>query len=139
MFLLAWQSRRTAPYELRLQTNAVLYAIRLDGSENRRVNSEEEGGWSGRISPDGKTIAYVSGAVNVIDYDGRGRREIVRGDATSCVGELCWSPDSKYLAVLFDTGKQEWRGMAWTSGGRIDIYDLSGQRLRSFQRQTTLI
>jgi Tol biopolymer transport system component len=81
-----------------------IYLINVDGTGLRKLTSlagerifqEFEGPvWS----PDGEKIAfYYNGAINVIDADGSGRKELTA--RTHDPPQLAWSPDGKRIAFI---------------------------------------
>jgi len=54
-----------------------------------------------RIAPDGKAIAYIRDqmVIEVIDIEGKSPREVCRA-RFAVAADLCWSPDSQYLAFV---------------------------------------
>ncbi len=109
------QSFLTASQRLvRGETPVEMGVIRTDGTGYRRL-SEAGGVNVGRLSPDGRRVAYCrfekDGAnALVVGSDGEGRKKVFGGPGIGIAG-CCWSPDGKRLAVIandFD-GKQSTR------------------------------
>ena len=88
----------------------VIRVLDPDGAVSTRTIAELTGhAWSGRISPDGRRIAFLlppptiqgSDGINlwVMDADGRNRRMVI-GNAGGMIGMgvACWSPDGRKIA-----------------------------------------
>src|SRR5262249_26012951 len=61
-------------------------------------------GWSGNVSPDGASIAYIDQGSNVVvaDRDGQHSRTVLRGSIGAGF-EPVWSPDSQRLLAVKST------------------------------------
>lgn len=88
---------------------STLYRVNRDGSDLRRL--VDKGVYSAVVSPDGTRIAFAtyddatrrsSGAIVLIDPQGRERQELLRLEASPggqlLIRDLAWSPDGDYLA-----------------------------------------
>ena len=83
----------------------VLYIIRPDGTEHRRI-TEEGNPFYARFSPDGRRVLYTDNArekesgIWVVDVDGKNRRHLFPTDMeTIAPASACWSPDGKRIAM----------------------------------------
>jgi Tol biopolymer transport system component len=116
--------------------NKPLYIRRADGTEPRLLLEKNPGGSGlGRFSPDSQSVAYVrinhaksEYSVRLINVATARERVIRDGDGQDDPdGNLCWSPDGKYLAVrMMDWKKRDLPA----PDGHIDILDLQGRRVR---------
>lgn len=86
-----------------------LVTIAPDGSDPVALTSSDfveyrQPSWS----PDGRTIAYTSGANDVwtMSATGRGRRDLTRGDKTDDE-EPAWSPDGRTIAFATNRGPKK--------------------------------
>jgi hypothetical protein len=138
---------RTQRYEEVPGFPCVLYVMRTDGTDIRRVTPEGQEATGGRFSPDASSIAYVSVCrkapetgprlpvlprrVNIVNFERGDHRVVVPENTAGCPVEVCWSPDGRFLAVMVDKWVEEPRGMSFTGGSSIDIYDLTGARICS--------
>jgi Tol biopolymer transport system component len=130
--------RREANRDERLGSgpNKPMFLRRADGSEPRLLLAKNPGSSGlGRFSPDSKTVAYVrinhqnrEYSVRVIDVTTSRERLVVDGDGKDDPdGNLCWSPDGKYLAVrMMDRTQEE----SPEPQGHLEILDLQGRRIR---------
>lgn len=148
-FLLTFVPPRTQPRDLAPDFPCALYVMQPDGTGVRRVTPQGEDCTYARFSPDSTRIAYQTSAgprrgtvprrslyrfrVSITNFNGTDRKEVVREDLTGVPRHMCWSPDGRFLAV----GIGEWTEGAWgvslASESWIDIYDLSGQRVRTLK------
>jgi WD40 repeat protein len=72
----------------------VVYTVNPDGSNPTPIHSGYDPAWS----PDGKTIAFVSGSLRLVDADGSNARVIFTPSAGYALEAPTWSPDGKKLA-----------------------------------------
>lgn len=84
-----------------------LHVMPASGGEPARVSLAAHRTYKGRLSPDGKRVAYIVSSkpdrVMIVDREGSNWRQIYRGQGLTEPDELCWSPDGNHLAiVLFD-------------------------------------
>jgi TolB protein len=78
-----------------------IYLINVDGMGLRKLTSFAEGAEGGGPvwSPDGEKIAFYDyGAINVINADGSGRKELTA--STHDPPQLAWSPDGQRIAFI---------------------------------------
>lgn len=118
----------------------VLYTMGIDGTCVTRMTADEENAHYGRISPDSKTIAYITSGgerfpnlrygVSIVRTNGDGRREIMHHNAAVPV-DMCWCPDGKHLAVQIREWQKNAFGHISSAGSHLEIFDLFGNRLRT--------
>jgi Tol biopolymer transport system component len=116
--------------------NKPMFLRHADGTGPSLLLEKNPGGSGlGRFSPDSRSVAYVrinhwkrEYGVRVIDVATCRERRILDGDGHDDPdGNLCWSPDGKYLAVrMMDWKKRDVPGPA----GHLEIVDLQGRRIR---------
>jgi TolB protein len=98
-----------------------LWRMKPDGSENEQITFDERNNWFPHISPDGKWIAYISFSpeIKVIDHPSYKRVTLnllaVNGGGPRVIAYLyggqgtinvpSWSPDSKSIAFVSNSGK----------------------------------
>jgi TolB protein len=105
-----------------------IYVTNADGSGRERLTTHSSFETSPAWSPDGRTIAFVSGregaGIYVMSADGTDQRLLTRAGVAGYLGRLAWSPDGQKIAFT----------VALSSGpdGNLEIYvvnaDGSGQR-----------
>lgn len=92
-----------------------------DGSEKRRLTTDESGNYLPVWSPDGSTIAFRSGRsgspqVHLMDADGANLRQLTFGAGLE-VTDLLWLPDGKRLALLTHSGGEpRWQALEIATG-----------------------
>ena len=85
-----------------------LWLARWDGSENRALTSGEQKQTHPRWSPDGKTLAFLSGRSDEHGDDQVWLLPVAGGEAERAteikggVEDFAWSPDSKRLALVVE-------------------------------------
>ncbi len=83
-----------------------IYVMHPDGSEQRRLTEGKGLNCYPRFCPATHRIVYKHhrrgfSSLNVVDVDGKNRRELLHTDNGLADAEgACWSPDGKYLAVV---------------------------------------
>ena len=82
-----------------------LYAIDIDGKNEKHINTSQYDSYNPTVSPDGETIAYVSARdgdweIYLIDRNGKNERQITSGIGRSI--QPTFSPDGRYLAFVSD-------------------------------------
>ncbi len=82
-----------------------IYSINIDGSDERHLNPNPHDCYSPVISPDGKTIVFVSmrdGDIEIylMDADGSNERRLTNGIGASM--QPAFSPDGRLLAFVSD-------------------------------------
>lgn len=82
-----------------------IYTINIDGSDEKHLNPNPYDCYSPVISPDGQTIAFVSGRMDdieiyLMDIDGTNERRITSGIGVSV--QPAFSPDGGKLAFVSD-------------------------------------
>ena len=82
-----------------------IYSINIDGSDERHLNPNPHDCYSPVVSPDGKTIAFVSARegdieIYLMDADGSNERRLTNGIGASM--QPAFSPDSRLLAFVSD-------------------------------------
>ena len=82
-----------------------IYTINIDGTDEKHLNPNPYDCYSPVISPDGKTIAFVSGRMDdieiyLMDIDGTNERRITSGIGVSV--QPAFSPDGKKLVFVSD-------------------------------------
>ena len=85
-----------------------LYTIDIDGKNEKHFNPNRYDCYNPTVSPDGKTIAYVSARdvdmeIYLIDADGKNARRIT-GDIGVSI-HPAFSPDGRHLAFVSDRSK----------------------------------
>jgi Tol biopolymer transport system component len=117
-----------------------LYVMDADGQARRRL---VEGGTvsNPRFDPTGRWIAYTDGEerqnwASIIGVDGGEPRVVLRPGPEEPVINLCWSPDSRYLAcVLFPSPREpagdDLREKRTFLGSVIDVVKADGTWRRS--------
>ncbi len=148
-FLLTYVPPRTQPRAAIPDFPSALYVMHPDGTGVRRVTPEGAESWYGRISPDSAKIAYQTyqedsdpshavrqgtiprWSVSVMSSDGSGHKEVIRNDAIGLPMHMCWSPDGKYLAIQIHKWRKTLGGAVFPPESRIDVYDLTGRRIRT--------
>jgi hypothetical protein len=78
-----------------------VYIIRPDGSDQRRMSSEDISAYA-RFSPDSRRLAFIQrGVLATVDLDGAARREVYRaGERGLTLSSTAWSPDGRRLACI---------------------------------------
>jgi len=88
-----------------------LYVVSALGNEEPRRLTRTDGDiQSPALSPDGKLIAYFSGArqLRVMQPDGANDRLVIEDDFGGRFGDDCvWAPDSRYIAVVTNGANQD--------------------------------
>lgn len=82
-----------------------IYSIKVDGSDETRLNPNPHDCYSPVVSPDGKTIAFVSARegdieIYLMDADGLNERRLTNGIGASM--QPAFSPDGRLLAFVSD-------------------------------------
>ncbi len=82
-----------------------IFSINVDGSDETHLNPNPYDCYSPVVSPDGTTIAFVSGRdgdieIYLMDADGTNERRLTNGIGASM--QPAFSPDSKLLAFVSD-------------------------------------
>lgn len=82
-----------------------IYSIKTDGSDETHLNPNPHDCYSPVVSPDGKTIAFVSARegdieIYLMDADGSNERRLTNGIGASM--QPAFSPDSRLLAFVSD-------------------------------------
>lgn len=100
---LAWdRDSRNVIYVSDIGANPDLYKISaLGGEKPQRLTTRETDDQQPQISPDGKLIAYFSGArqIRLMDIDGKNDRLLIEDDfGGRFANGYSWSPDSRFLA-----------------------------------------
>lgn len=102
-------SRKEAPGNNEAPRNKnQLYTIDIDGKNEKHFNPNRYDCYNPTVSPDGKTIAYVSARdvdmeIYLIDADGKNARRIT-GDIGVSI-HPAFSPDGRHLAFVSDRSK----------------------------------
>ena len=110
-----------------------IYRMKFDGSEAKRLTSTGSGviNISGRISPDGRQIAYLragddQSGIWVMDADGSNPRRIFRGTFESYPGAPTWSPDGRKVAISVHAERRHPQGYLEFINHQLLILDLVG-------------
>ena len=92
--------------ELTFQTNSALWAIDVRTRRTRKIAALPRLGGSAQLSPDGKRIAYTdaAGDLYVMSSTGTGKTRLARISMWGFNDSFDWSPDSRKLAVLVESG-----------------------------------
>ena len=82
-----------------------LYAIDIDGKNEKHINPSRYDTYNPTVSPDGKTIAYVSARdrdweIYLVDSNCKNERQVTNGIGRSI--QPAFSPDGRYLAFVSD-------------------------------------
>jgi Tol biopolymer transport system component len=140
--MIAFTSGRDGVKDSEGYTEARLYVMNADGSNQKRLSTNEADlGRSNPWSPDSRRLAYGgNNKITLIDADGRNEETI---DGHSGYAQACWSPDGKkvlatggdgpYGIVLFElkTGHDDvvatyvdgtFKAMSWTADGQRIIF-----------------
>jgi Tol biopolymer transport system component len=77
-----------------------IYAMRVDGSETKRLTDHPGSDWDPDLSPDGRQVVFVSGRdgsidIYVIGVDGAGLTRLTKDAADDA--EPAWSPDGEHI------------------------------------------
>jgi Tol biopolymer transport system component len=109
-----------------------IYRMTLEGTEARRLTSTGPGviNINGRISPDGRQIAYLragddQSGIWVMGADGSNPRRIFRGTIASYPGAPTWSPDSRKIAISVHAERRHPQGYLEFVNHRLLILDLA--------------
>jgi Tol biopolymer transport system component len=117
-----------------------LFMMLADGTRATALVTTEGRIYHGRFSPDGKRVAYLQhqrgeDRVCSVDADGKNVRVAFTEKDPTAPSEVCWSPDSKPLAiVLFDWSRNAQGQKTRFAGGdahyRIVLMDPDGANPR---------
>ncbi len=81
-----------------------IYRVKRDGSGRVRAGEPNTANSSARFSPDGRRIAYLTGAqrsqIRVVEREGGRSELILEADPGVSFHSPCWSPDGKRIAVV---------------------------------------
>ncbi len=83
-----------------------IFLVSAEGGESRQLTFSSASSDTPRWSPDGKTLAYLSGReqgsqIWLLSMAGGEARRLT-SLSTEAGGPICWSPDSRYLAFVSD-------------------------------------
>ena len=93
-----------------------LFAVRVDGSSERRLTDDPEVEADGQWSPDGSKIAFRSGGgISVMNADGT-NRHLLTSRTNDLPDTFTWSPDGARIAFISVEG----------SASEIDVVDADG-------------
>ena len=87
------------------KSNSDLYVISMNGGEPRQLTTSASADFSGRWSPDGKSIAFLStrdGAPQIYMLDLSGGEAKKISNMHEGVGNFSWSPSGKYFSFTSD-------------------------------------
>jgi hypothetical protein len=115
-----------------------LYRVRPDGTGRVRLC---DGGFDARFSPDGRRIVYTASSrgkssIGVVNADCTGDHVILRGEGLESLDAACWSPDGRWLAVLWfkwqvkDGKKSRGGGNPADQDFRLELMDPEGNNRR---------
>jgi Tol biopolymer transport system component len=92
--------------EVTYQTEDALWAVDVGTRRIRRLAGLPKLGGSAQLSPDGKRIAYTNAAgdLYVMSSTGGGKTRLARISTWGFNDSFDWSPDSRKLAVLSESG-----------------------------------
>ena len=102
---IAFVSARSEDPQNNLTERHQIYSINIDGSDERHLNPNPHDCYSPAISPDGRTIAFVSARegdieIYLMDADGSNERRLTNGIGASM--QPAFAPDSTLLAFVSD-------------------------------------
>jgi Tol biopolymer transport system component len=111
-----------------------------DGTGRRQLPGPGVG-WQARFSPDGKRIAYVTGAKDewsmkgksiwVVDLEGKNRRSICMEPENGYIDDVVtWSPDGKQLATILRAWTHIENGSVTPKNPRLCIFNVEDRRMR---------
>lgn len=116
-----------------------LYTMLVDGSQPRKAATSAGRVFHGRLSPDGKSVAFVQHTpvgdqAVTVDLDGKNRKVALAEKELTVPHEVAWAPDGKRLAVVaFDWILEGGRKLLKADGDnrfRIVIMDRDGANQR---------
>ncbi len=101
---------RTSMDIMKDQPRANLWIINADGTENRPLLSSRQSFSSPRWSPDGKRLAYISGAEGspqmYVRWMDIGQTALI-SNLSKAPGSLAWSPDGQWIAFTMFVPKEK--------------------------------
>lgn len=86
---------------------AHLHIVKSTGGEVRQLTHGDSGGGHGRWSPDGRSIAFISGRQKpsaqlfLLPFAGPGEAEALTKLPEGSIGGFAWSPDGRRIAFTF--------------------------------------